>query len=173
VIEKEGKFYTIATIELSDIKHLKENEGITLIDSATLMKSSLTGMFENLLFYLFLSFVSIVLIILFIAKRKAILALNFILFPIAMILLYLSFIQVNIMHLFSIIVIVVAGIDYGIYMSKENSSSTNEAILYSLLTTFSGFGILVLSSIGAIHSIGEVITLGILSIFFLILLKAK
>lgn len=126
-------------------------------------------MFENLLFYLALSFVSIVIIILFIVKQKAILALNFILFPLAVILLYLSFIEVNIMHLFSMIVIVVAGIDYGIYMSKEHSAQTNEAILYSLLTTFSGFGILVLSSIGAIHSIGEVITMGILSILFLIL----
>ena len=77
------------------------------------------------------------------------------------------------MHLFSIIVIVVAGIDYGIYMSKENASATNEAILYSLFTIFSGFGILVLSSIGAIHAIGEVITIGIIAILFLILLLDK
>jgi len=87
----------------------------------------------------------------------------------AMILLYLSFVQVNIMHLFSMIVIVVAGIDYGIYMSKERSTKTDEAILYSLLTTFSGFGILVLSGIGAINSIGEVISIGIVSILFLVM----
>ena len=73
------------------------------------------------------------------------------------------------MHLFSIIIIVVAGVDYGIYMSHENSKETKEAIFYSLLTTFSGFGILVLSDIGAIHSIGVVITLGILAILFLVL----
>jgi predicted exporter len=147
----------------------KKSEGLFLINSASLLSGSLATMFESLLFYLFVSFSSIVLIIFFIVKKKIILALNFLLFQIAMILLYLSFIEVNIMHLFSMIVIVVAGIDYGIYMSKENSTSTNEAILYSLLTTFSGFGILVLSSIGAIHSIGIVITLGILSILFLVL----
>jgi predicted exporter len=169
VIKKEGKFYTIATILSSDVNLLKEIEGIYFIDSASLLKSSLIKMFESLLFYLFISFVSIVFIIFFIVKKKVILALNFILFPLAMILLYLSFVQVNIMHLFSIIIIVVAGIDYGIYRCKENSARTNEAILYSLFTTFSGFGILVLSSIGAIRAIGEVITLGILSILFLIL----
>ena len=74
------------------------------------------------------------------------------------------------MHLFSIIIIIVAGIDYGIYMSRENSTETKEAIFYSLFTTFSGFGILIWSSIGAIHSIGEVITIGILAILFLVLL---
>jgi len=126
-------------------------------------------MFKSLFFYIVVSFIAIVFIISFIVKEKAILALNFILFPIAVVLFYLSFIQVNLMHLFSIIIIIVAGIDYGIYMSQESSKETNEAILYSLFTTFSGFGILILSSVGAIHSIGEVITIGILSILFLVL----
>jgi len=77
------------------------------------------------------------------------------------------------MHLFSMVIIVVAGIDYGVYMSQANSSKTKEAIFYSLFTTFSGFGILVLSNIGAIHSIGAVVTIGVLSILFLILFLNK
>jgi predicted exporter len=77
------------------------------------------------------------------------------------------------MHLFSIIIIIVAGIDYGIYMNQENAKETIEAIFYSLLTSFSGFGILVLSSIGAIHAIGVVITIGILSILFLVMFLRK
>jgi hypothetical protein len=48
------------------------------------------------------------------------------------------------------------------------TKETKEAIFYSLFTSFSGFGILVLSSIGAIHSIGVVITVGVLSILFLV-----
>ena len=67
----------------------------------------------------------------------------------------------------------VAGIDYGIYMSKANSNETKEAIFYSLFTSFAGFGILVLSNIGAIYSIGIVITLGVVSILFLILFLNK
>jgi len=174
IIKDSAKFYSVATIDSRELVLFTESEGLSLIDSATLLSSSLAKMFDSLLFYLFISFSSLVLIIFFIVRKKVVLALIFILFPMAMILLYLSFFQVNIMHLFSMIVIVVAGIDYGIYMSKENSTRTNEAILYSLLTTFSGFGILLFSSIGAIHSIGEVITIGIVSILFLILfLKSK
>ena len=173
VIERDAKFYSVATIDSDDIGLFRKSKGLSLIDTANLLSGSLTTMFDSLLFYLFISFSSIVLIIFFIVKHKVVLALNFIVFPMAMILFYLSFLQVNIMHLFSMIVIVVAGIDYGIYMSKENSSRTNEAILYSLLTTFSGFGVLVLSGIGAIHSIGEVITIGTVSILVLILFLKK
>ena len=174
VLKRDGRFYSVATIDSKDVGLFNPSDGLLLMNSATLLSSSLAKMFDSLLFYLFISFSSIVLIIFFVVRQKVVLALNFILFPMAMILLYLSFMQVNIMHLFSMIVIVVAGIDYGIYMSKENSSRTNEAILYSLLTTFSGFGILVLSGIGAIHSIGEVISIGIVSILVLILfLKSK
>lgn len=168
VIKKENTFYSIATISDAKAEKLKQMEGISPIDSATLLKSSMQKMFNNLVFYLFFSFLIIVTLVLFIVRKKAILALNFILFPMAIILFYLSLVQINIMHLFSMIIIVVAGIDYGIYMSRENSTQTNEAILYSLLTTFSGFGILVLSDIGAIHSIGIVITLGVLAILLLI-----
>lgn len=169
ILKKENKFYTIATINRDDIKLLRPIKGISLIEAKELIASTMQSMLKSLLFYLLLAFLSIVVIIAFIAKRKTVLALNFILFPVAMILLYLSFFQINIMHLFSIIIIIVAGIDYGIYVSQENSQETNEAIFYSLLTSFSGFGILVLSNIGAIHSIGEVITVGIVSIFLLVI----
>ena len=193
VIKRGDKFYTMATIDnrhlaklgndgfslalfgtkVSD-SNLKSIDGVYLIDGGSMIQDTTKKMFDSLLLYLFLAFFSIVAIISFVVREKTILALNFILFPIAMILLYLSFVSINIMHLFSIIIIIVAGIDYGIYMSQENSTETKEAIFYSLLTSFSGFGILVLSSIGAIHSIGVVITIGILSILFLVLfLKIK
>ncbi len=174
IIKRDNRYYTIATIDKSDIINLKVIEGIYPIETSKLIKETTKKMFDSLLFYLFVTFFSIVVIISFVVREKTILALNFILFPIAMILLYLSFVSINIMHLFSIIIIIVAGIDYGIYMSQENSKETKEAIFYSLFTSFAGFGILVLSSIGAIHSIGVVITIGILSILFLVLfLKIK
>lgn len=130
-------------------------------------------MFSSLLIYLSLAFMAMLLIIFYTAKEKSLLALNFIFFPVAMILLYLSFSAINIMHLFSIIIIIVSGVDYGIYMTKEESFETKEAIFYALLTSFSGFGILILSSIGAIHSIGVVITIGLLSILVLMLWLKK
>ncbi len=174
VIEREGKFYILATIDKNSIDKNKLVEGVYIINGLELIKKTTKRMFESLLFYLFIAFFAIVFIIFVWVREKIILALNFILFPIAIILLYLSVVTINIMHLFSIIIIIVAGIDYGIYMSKEHhqnsqSTATIEAIFYSLLTSFSGFGILILSSIGAIHSIGVVITIGIVSILFLVL----
>jgi predicted exporter len=173
IIEKDKKFYTLATLNQADLSQLKAREGIHIIHVQNLLKATTGKMFSNLLLYLGLAFMSMLLIILYTVRQKTILALNFILFPIAMILLYLSFSAINIMHLFSIIIIIVAGVDYGIYIAQEDtledSTRTKEAIFYSLLTSFSGFGILVLSSIGAIHSIGVVISIGIASIFILIL----
>ncbi|MBC8236595.1 MAG: hypothetical protein H8E76_00015 [Helicobacteraceae bacterium] len=73
------------------------------------------------------------------------------------------------MHIFSLIILIAIGIDYGIYMSRtDKPSSTMLAIKYSLLSTFAAFGVLVFSSITALNSIGLVITLGIATIFILI-----
>lgn len=173
VLKKNNHFYTLATINIEDTFKINPDKGIYIINTSKLMKNTMETMFNNLLFYIAVSFFSILLIVTFFLRKKTIFALNFILFPMAVILVYLSFVSINIMHLFSIIIIVVAGIDYGIYMSQTDSYKTKEAIFYSLFTSFAGFGVLVLSNIGAIYSIGIVITLGILSILFLILFLNK
>jgi len=73
------------------------------------------------------------------------------------------------MHVFSMIILVAIGIDYGIYMSKtDKPSNTMLAIKYSLLSTFAAFGVLIFSTITALNSIGIVITLGVGAIFILI-----
>lgn len=173
VIKKDKKFYSIATVNISDTAKINALEGIYIIDASKLMKNTIQTMISDLLFTIILVFLSIVTILTFFLGKKTIFALTFIFFPMAVILLYLSFISINIMHLFSIIIIVVAGIDYGIYMSRAPTDKTKEAIFYSLFTSFAGFGVLVFSNIGAIYSIGIVITLGILSILFLILFLNK
>ena len=72
------------------------------------------------------------------------------------------------MHLFSLIILIAIGIDYGIYMSNSNKQTqTVLAIKYSLLSTFAAFGVLVFSSITALSSIGIVISLGVSSIYIL------
>jgi predicted exporter len=80
-----------------------------------------------------------------------------------------TFVSVNIMHLFSLIILVAIGIDYGIYMSNSSKPrNTMLAISYSLLSTFAAFGVLIFSSIVALNSIGVVISLGCGAIFILI-----
>ena len=67
------------------------------------------------------------------------------------------------------VILIAIGIDYGIYMSHtQKPSQTIKAVKYSLLSTFAGFGVLIFSSINALHSIGTVITTAMLAIFILI-----
>ncbi|NOR55887.1 MAG: hypothetical protein GQ531_06735, partial [Sulfurovum sp.] len=46
---------------------------------------------------------------------------------------------------------------------------TKEAIAYSLISTFAGFGVLVFSQISALFSLGIVASIGLLSVFILLL----
>ncbi len=66
-------------------------------------------------------------------------------------------------------VILAIGIDYAIYLSRKNNALTKEAINYSLISTFAGFGVLIFSKINALFSMGVVATIGIISIFILLL----
>ncbi len=97
-----------------------------------------------------------------------ILALNFLIFPSALIFLYLSFIPVNILHIFMFFIILSISIDYAIYSSKDNSKQTNKAIIFSAISSFAGFGVLIFSDINSLFSIGSVATLGIFAILILI-----
>jgi len=103
-------------------------------------------------------------------KKRFLYALNYIIFPLSFTLAILvSLDSINIMHLFSLIILIAIGIDYGIYMSNSDKpSNTMLAIKYSLLSTFAAFGVLIFSTIVALNSIGMVITLGCGAIFILI-----
>ena len=57
--------------------------------------------------------------------------------------------------------------------SKQVSSSTKKAIIYSLVSTFCGFGVLVFSNITALYSLGTVASVGIVSILLLLLNSKK
>ena len=53
--------------------------------------------------------------------------------------------------------------------NTKTTAQTKIAIKYALLSTFSGFGVLVFSSTVALYSIGFVISIGIGAIFLLLL----
>ena len=114
-----------------------------------------------------------ILIMIYIAvKERFFKAINFILFPVAVALCLSFYYEINILHIFMLIVLTSIGIDYGIYMnSKEFDNNTYKAIIYSLLSTFAGFGVLIFSNINALYSIGITITLGIISIVVLLILQ--
>ena len=117
----------------------------------------------------FLSILVIVGLIYLFTKKAIFYALSFLLFPVAIFSIYALFVTINILHLFMIFIILAIGIDYAIYLSRENDSQTTRAIHYSLISTFAGFGVLVFSNLNALHSMGIVATMGILSLIVLLL----
>jgi len=129
-----------------------------------------TQMYDDLALYSSLVIIALFVLLSLSVKSKFLYALNFIIFPSSFTLAILSiFCTINLMHLFSLIILIAIGIDYGIYMSNtDKQDNTILAIRYSLLSTFAGFGVLLFSSIVALESIGMVISLGIASIFLLI-----
>lgn len=126
---------------------------------------------ENSLFvYGFITILFIISVILLTYKKNILVYFCFILFPFASILSISLFTSINILHIFMLFIILSISIDYGIYISSyKKDLNTDKAIIYSILTTFAGFGVLIFSNINALFSIGIASTVGILGILFLLI----
>ena len=168
VYATKNHFYTIAYV--SNLKALEGLAYIINIDAKGVLQKTVYKMTKKLMEYGIIVLILIAILLIFSVKRNFINAMNYILFPIAFTLsIIVTLGSVNIMHLFALIILIAIGIDYGIYMSNTSKQTqTILAIKYSLLSTFAAFGVLVFSSIVALHSIGMVITLGCGAIFILI-----
>jgi len=167
---KRYKNEYISYINVSEDKYKSflEEDFIYSLSLKTLFEKNLQKELEKIIILGLSSLVFITLIIIFITKNKMIQALNFLIFPSALIFLYLSFIPVNILHIFMFFIILSIGIDYAIYSSKDNSKETNKAIIFSAISSFAGFGVLIFSDINSLFSIGSVATIGIFAILILI-----
>jgi len=166
--KERDRFYTIAFI--SDVKKVQNLPYITHINVKEMFNRSAQKMYDDLLKYGSIVLIMIFVLLFLSVRQRFIYAINYILFPLGLTMaVVVSIDAINIMHLFSLIILIAIGIDYGIYMSNSiKPSSTMLAIKYSLLSTFAAFGVLVFSTIVALHSIGLVITLGCGAIFILI-----
>ena len=167
VIQRDETYYTLAMVE--DINSAVSMNNVEPIDVASIFARVAKEMLDNILLYSLLVLSAVFILLAFSVKKKFFYALNFILFPLGLTLAVLAtFYTLNIMHLFSLIILIAIGIDYGIYMSRScELSSTTLAIKYSLLSTFAAFGVLLFSSITALFSIGLVISLGVSALFIL------
>ena len=168
VYNDEKSYYTIALVD--DTSKASAFNFVTSIDVKEMFKKQAKQMYSDLALYSILVVVAVFVLLFLSVKSRFLYALNFIIFPSSLVLASLSlFYTINLMHLFSLIILIAIGIDYGIYMSNTSKqTNTVLAIRYSLLSTFAGFGVLIFSSIVALESIGMVISLGIVSIFILI-----
>ncbi|MGB5965307.1 MAG: hypothetical protein WBF77_00475 [Sulfurimonadaceae bacterium] len=163
----DGRWMSLAFIDASQSKALHYDEEFVLLEASTLLQKGVEDVLEQLVLIAALTFGFITLLLFVLLKKRALVAMNYVLFPLGVIALVLALIgSFSVMHLFALIIVMVAAIDYGIYMS-DVQEETDEAIYYAMLTTFAGFGIFVFSHIGALHHIGLVIALGIASTFVL------
>ena len=164
---EDGRWMSLAFIDKKEPHALDYNENLVLLEASKLLQKGVESVLEQLLMIAGITFGLISILLLVLLKKRALIAMNYVLFPLGVITTTLALLGTfSVMHLFALIIVMVAAIDYGIYMS-DVEEETDEAIYYAMLTTFAGFGIFVFSHIGALHHIGLVIALGIASTFFL------
>lgn len=167
--EYKEKNYVFLALDIKDYEKIKTLEFIKPLSMKFLFEDSLNEVKENILILGTIALILIILMLIFITKKKFLFALSFLLFPLALILLYSNFVAFNILHLFMMFIILAISIDYAIYSSKSLDINTKKAILFSLLSTFAGFGVLIFSKINSLYSIGIVATIGVLAIAFLLI----
>lgn len=108
------------------------------------------------------------------ALTRSFVSLSYTLAPLAGICAFFAFNEVNIMHLFSLLIVVVSSVDYGIYVHNEGENiRTLHAIIFSSVTTIAGFGFLGFSHILALKSFGLTIIVGLCVILALLLLQKR
>jgi len=167
---KTNTFYTAYGIVNQDVyAQILQYEFVESLSVKEHFESSMEVSIVGLIKLGVLALLIIMILLYFITKRAIVYALMFLIFPIAMVSLYALFSAINILHIFMLFVILAIGIDYAIYLSKKNDVLTQRAIGYSLISTFAGFGVLVFSQINALYSLGVIATIGVVSIFILLI----
>lgn len=171
-IQKYKNYYiSFATLSANKLKEALRFDFIHSASLKTMFETYLQKELKSLVALGIMSLTFIFIVIALIGRKKLLSTINFLLFPSAIIFLYFSFVQINILHIFMFFIVLAICIDYGIYLSKNNNSQTKKAIVFSALSSFAGFGVLVFSATNSLHSIGIVATLGIIAILVLIFLK--
>ena len=170
---QEGRWMSLAYINAKALPLLHAHPKVIVLEASTLLKKGVEDVLDQLLLIALVTFILITILLIVLLKKRALVAMNYLLLPLGVITTTLALLGTfSVMHLFALIIVMVAAIDYGIYMS-DVQEETDEAIYYAMLTTFAGFGIFVFSHIGALHHIGLVIALGIVSTFVLQIVQKR
>lgn len=171
IIEEKGVHYMQGfTTTLSKLEHIA---GVNISQTQDLIAKITQSIYAPMVSILGLAFIAMVVLLAISTKGEFFNALSFILFPFGAVMCYLSLTTpVNIMHLFALLIVVVVGVDYGIYHTKEGRVlGARSAILFSTLTTLFSFGFFLFSNTKALSSFGEVICIGMVCLLVLIFLQ--
>jgi len=162
-----GKWISVAYADKAAAGAFAGQKDVVVLKASELLAAGVKGVLEELMVIGASALLLIAVILVFLFRTRMLRSLNYILFPLAVIIALVALEgSFSVMHLFALVIVMVAGIDYGIYMNRPDPR-TDEAIYYAMLSTFAGFGIFVFSHIGALHDIGTVIATGIAATFVL------
>lgn len=169
IFKYEDIYLAHFSINKNDYKKIVHFKFVKPLSTKLLFESSLKDVKNQIVTFGLVALCFIILMVLFITKKRFLFSLSFIVFPLSLILTYSYFVAFNILHIFMMFIILAISIDYAIYSSKSLDLNTKKAILYSLLSTFAGFGVLIFSNINSLYSIGAIATIGVISIAFLLI----
>lgn len=174
VVKFKNYFISYANVPKDKIEELSKYDFIENLSIKTMFENNLVSIYKELIFYGICTIIFITIMIFLSTKKNYLIPLCYIIFPLSMILSLALFISFNILHLFMLFIVLSISIDFGIYMSsQELNKESYKAILYSLLSTFAGFGVLVFSEINALYSLGIIATVGIISIILLLIILKR
>jgi predicted exporter len=173
LVQVDNQYMTFATVDKTDYLEIMKYDFVESLSLKERFELMMATSMKELIILGIIALVVIFGLLYLITRRNMLFAVVFLLFPIAMISLYAWFVPLNILHIFMLFIILSIGIDYAIYLSKKGDLHTQKAIMYSLVSTFAGFGVLVFSQINALHSLGMVATIGIVSILILLLFMQR
>jgi len=161
-------YISVVYISKNKIKDILQFDFVYSINMKNIFEKSLQEDVNKMIIYGLFCLVFIIAIIFYHSRTNLLYSLTFLVLPSAFILCYLSFIDVNILHIFMFFILLAISIDYAVYSNNHNIF-TRKAILFSALSSFAGFGVLIFSSTSSLYSIGSVASLGIIAILILIL----
>lgn len=173
ILHFKDNLFLRVTVQKDAYKELSHYAFVKPLSMSLLFEESILKVKEELLNLGKIALLLILTLLLFVTKKRFFISINFLLFPLAMILAYSFFVPFNILHIFMLFIILALCIDYAIYTAKNLDSETKKAIIYSLLSTFAGFGVLIFSQINALQSIGIIASIGIASLALLLIFSKR
>ncbi|RXJ57874.1 hypothetical protein [Candidatus Marinarcus aquaticus] len=173
ILQVNDQLATLVTVSQKEFAQKSTLEFAKPLSLRLMFEEALKAIQQQLIFLGAITVMIIFILLALITRKSFFKAVNFLLFPLSMIMLFSLTTPFNVLHLFMLFIIMALCIDYAIYTAKSLDTQTKKAIIYSLLSTFAGFGVLVFSHINALQSIGSIATIAVLSLFILLIFSKR
>ncbi len=164
-----SKYIAYGSVDKKSFHSLTNLSCVKSLSVKSLFEKSMKKDIDTLVKLGMLAVLFIFVMLLLVTRSGVIRALTYMVFPLAIIMVYAFFVPLNILHIFMTFIVISISIDYAIYTAKSIDVNTKKAITFSLMSTFAGFGVLIFSTINALYSMGVIATLGIISLFILLI----